>query len=131
MIGWCSATSGASAAPAVAPWWYVQGRTSEIIRLVDGTEVHPVLFSTAIGANRGVADYQVRQRGEVLEVSVVPAGRLEAGSVVVVLERHLRDAGAPPGTVVAVRVVDEVPRHPVTGKAARVVPDRSLAVPVV
>lgn len=73
----------------------VQGRTSEIFRLVDGTEVHPVLFSTAIGANRGVADYQVR-------------------------------AGAGPATKVCLRTVDEIPRHAITGKAARFIPERSV-----
>lgn len=107
----------------------VQGRTSEIFRLVDGTEVHPVLFSTAIGSNRGVADYQVRQRGAVLEVDVVPAATLDATALVGAVERHLREAGAGPATKVCLRTVAEIPRHAITGKAARFLPDRSVGPP--
>ena len=98
----------------------VQGRTSEIFRFAGGAEVHPVLFSTAIGANRGVADYQVRQRGEVLEVDIVPAGELDAASIGAAVERELAQAGA--SAKVCLRLVDAIPRHPVTGKATRFIP---------
>lgn len=97
----------------------VQGRTSEIFRLGDA-EVHPVLFSTAIGADRNVADYQVRQRGDVLEVDVVPHGELNAARLALTIERAVRDAGG--SAKVCLRTVTAIPRHPVTGKATRFVP---------
>lgn len=97
----------------------VRGRTSEIFRF-GGVEVHPVLFSTAIGADRSVADYQVRQRGEVLEVDVVPHGALDGARLASAVERAVADAGA--SAKVCLRLVDVIPRHPVTGKSARFIP---------
>lgn len=99
----------------------VQGRTSEIFHFAGGAEIHPVLFSTAIGAHRFIADYQVRQRGEVLEIDVVPAGDFDATEIVTGVERTLAEAGAT--AKLCLRTVENIPRHPITGKAARFVPE--------
>lgn len=104
----------------------VRGRTSEIFRL--GTvDVHPVVFSNALGAVGEVGDYQVRQRGDVIEVDVVAHGRLEVDALVARVERALADAGA--RVKVCLRTVAEIPRHPVTGKATRYLPDRAQRPP--
>ena len=99
----------------------VDGRTSEIFRFGDA-DVHPVVFSTAIGADRGVADYQVRQRGEGVEVDVVPTAELDLDRLVDAVERGLAAAGVE--AKACVRTVDEIARHPVTGKATRFIPER-------
>jgi hypothetical protein len=72
-----------------------------------------------------VAEYQVRQTATGLDVAVVAVGGL-AGRIASALER----AGLP-APEVRVEFVDDVDRHPATGKARRFVPLNSPTAAVI
>ena len=102
----------------------VEGRTDDTFTFGDGTKVHPIVFSSAIGKLRQVAEYQVRQVGDGVDVDIVTAGSgIDPMSVRATVERALDDAGAA-GVKVCVREVDRIARHGTTAKLRRFVPER-------
>jgi len=98
----------------------VDGRADELFRY--GTiEVHPhVIRSVMVGAPE-VREYQVRQSEHGVDVAVVTDGELDVGAVATSVEESLRRAGVPEPRA-AVSVVDEIARHPDTGKVRRFIP---------
>lgn len=103
----------------------VEGRNDALLDLAD-VLIHPATIRSALLADASVADYQVHRRSAShLDVDVVArpghADRRDiaataAGSITAAL-----DAAGAPGVTVAARLVDELPRHPLTGKVQRFV----------
>lgn len=99
----------------------VDGRADETFWFGD-VAVHPIVFSSAIGKLRQVAEYQVRQHGDVVDIDVVVHGEdIDPVAVRATVERSLEDAGAN-SVQVCVRTVDAISRHGVTAKLRRFVP---------
>lgn len=100
----------------------VDGRADDTFWFGD-VAIHPVVFSSAIGRLRQVAEYQVRQRGNAVDIDIVFHGEaIDSVSVQTEVERSLEDAGAA-AIKVCVRTVDAISRHGVTAKLRRFVPE--------
>lgn len=83
--------------------------------------VHPLVIRSTLFDWPSVVEYQVRQTPDAVDVSVVAAGALDEPAVAAAVERALVAAGLRSPRV-AVRRVDTVARHPLTGKLTRFVP---------
>lgn len=101
----------------------VEGRSDDTFTFSDGRAVHPIVLSSAIGKERTVAEYQVRQRGDALDIGVVPNGDPDVVGLQATVERALENAGAF-GIKASVTIVSDLPRHGTTGKLRRYVPAR-------
>jgi phenylacetate-coenzyme A ligase PaaK-like adenylate-forming protein len=98
----------------------VEGRADELFRY--GTiEVHPHIIRTVMVGASAVREYQVRQSERSVDVAVVTDGELDVGALATSIEDSLRRAGVPEPRA-AVFVVDEIARHPETGKVRRFIP---------
>ncbi len=98
----------------------VEGRQDELLRW-GTTVVHPLIIRSALLDWPSVVEYQVHQTNDGVEVSVVAAGALDEPAVATAVERALATAGLRSPRV-AVRRVDTLARHPLTGKLTRFVP---------
>lgn len=101
----------------------VEGRSDDTFTFSGGRAVHPIVFSSAVGKERAVAEYQVRQKGDAVHVDVVPNGDLDPIGLQVLVERALEAAGAA-GVKVSVGLVAEIVRHGTTAKLRRYMPER-------
>lgn len=101
----------------------VEGRSDDTFHFSGERAVHPIVFSTAIGKQRAVAEYQVRQRGDAVDIDVVANDHLDLLALQSIVERSLEDAGAA-GVKVSVDLVGSIGRHGVTAKLRRYLPER-------
>ncbi len=95
----------------------VEGRADDTFRY-GSVDVHPLAFRTVLVNAPGVREYLVRQTEAGADVAVVLDRRLDRGALAASFEQSLRTAGVPEPHV-TVRILDEIPRHPETGKAKR------------
>jgi phenylacetate-coenzyme A ligase PaaK-like adenylate-forming protein len=97
----------------------VGGRVEDVFRY-GPVEVHPIVINTVMMKIPSISEYQVRQTRFGVDVDVVAHDRIEIGGLRHAIENGLRQAGLV-NTTVTVGVVDEIPRHPETGKTRRFV----------
>jgi phenylacetate-coenzyme A ligase PaaK-like adenylate-forming protein len=98
----------------------VEGRQGELFRWAN-TVVHPLVVRSALLDFPTIAEYQVHQLCDGVEISVVAACVVDEGAVAAAVARALETAGLRAPRVV-VRRVAAVPRHPLTGKLRGFVP---------
>jgi phenylacetate-coenzyme A ligase PaaK-like adenylate-forming protein len=114
-------------APGGMPWTVVrvEGRSDDVLRFGDRS-LHPLVVRSVLARRHEVAEYQMRQAPDGLDVDVVLAANPAAGVVGAQdLGEALADAVAGaglPGLAVRVHHVAAVPRDPATGKARRFLP---------
>lgn len=98
----------------------VEGRADAPLRY--GTvEVHPLAVRSVLVRTPEVAEYQVRQTPDGIDVDVVGQGPVDRGVLAEQLGAALAGAGLA-GPQVDVREVEAIERHPETGKVRRFVP---------
>jgi phenylacetate-CoA ligase len=98
----------------------VEGRADEILHY-DHADIHPLVLRSALLAQPGVLDYQVRQTHRGAAVQVL----LERETDLALLRDQLCNALAQAGLAdpdVTVEAVTALRRHPQTGKLPRVIP---------
>lgn len=98
----------------------VQGRADEAFRYGTVT-IDALMIRTVMVKARGVAEYQVRQTDDGIDVAIIAEGPLDQAALAASLERVLRDAGVP-GPHVHVREVTAIPRLAHSGKTRRFIP---------
>ena len=98
----------------------LEGRTTEIFHFADGSQLHPTSLSRVLGGDRAVADYQVRQTDNGLEVDLVEAAAVDHAALGRALADAVISAGGPQ-IAVEVRSVDHIARAQ-SGKARRFIP---------
>jgi phenylacetate-coenzyme A ligase PaaK-like adenylate-forming protein len=97
----------------------VEGRADEVLSW-GGVSVHPHAIRSPL-VTAAVREHQVRQTADGVDIAVVADEDLDTAGLAAAIEAVLGSAGlARPRA--AVRVVDGVPRDPVTGKTRRFVP---------
>jgi phenylacetate-CoA ligase len=101
----------------------ITGRTMDVFTLPGARVQFAALYSPVILAP-GVVEAQLRQVGEVIEVSVVACAAVDTDGLRSTLCGILGRHGVPDPRV-EVRVVDRLDRHPRSGKLARYVPPRT------
>ena len=97
----------------------VDGRAEDMFRY-GPVEVHPIVIDTVMMKMPSIVEYQARQTHTGVDVNVVVHGEIDPAPLAAALESGLRQAGLVNATA-AVRVVDDIPRHPETGKTRRFV----------
>ena len=97
----------------------VDGRAEDMFRY-GPVEVHPIVIDTVMMKMPSIVEYQVRQTNTGVDLNVVVHGEIDSAPLAAALESGLRQAGLVNATA-AVRVVDDIPRHPETGKTRRFV----------
>jgi len=97
----------------------VEGRADEVLRWGE-VSVHPHAIRSAL-VRAAVREQQVRQTPDGVDVAVVADGDVDDAALVATLEEVLGAAGLPRPRA-TVRVVDGVPRDPMTGKTRRFIP---------
>jgi len=103
----------------------VRGRSDQMLHY-EGVDIHPLVVRSVMLKSPETLDYQVRQTPRGIDVdalAVVPVDRDR-------LADHLVEALAGAGLddpVVTVRIVDQLERHPETGKIRRFVPLPAMA----
>jgi phenylacetate-coenzyme A ligase PaaK-like adenylate-forming protein len=97
----------------------VEGRADEVLRWGE-VSVHPHAIRSPL-VRAAVREQQVRQTPDGVDVAVVADEDVDGAAIAAALEKALGAAGLrrPRATV---RVVDGVPRDPVTGKTRRFIP---------
>jgi phenylacetate-CoA ligase len=98
----------------------VQGRNDDILHY-DGIDVHPVAIRSVMVKTPEVVDYQVRQTRCGIDVFALTADGGQLDDLAERLRQALVDSGLR-GAQVAVRVVEGLDRHPVSGKVRRFIP---------
>ncbi len=99
---------------------HVRGRADEVLRY-PGVTLHPHVIRSVLVASPQIADYQVRQTHEGIDIDVLPVGPLTTGELARSLELALARAGLA-GPQVRVNVVSGLRRQPDSGKLSRFVP---------
>jgi phenylacetate-coenzyme A ligase PaaK-like adenylate-forming protein len=97
----------------------VDGRAEDVFRY-GPVEVHPIVIDTVMMTVAAIVEYQVRQTHTGVDVNVVVHGEIDLAAVAASLESGLQRAGLA-NAKATVRVVNEIPRHPETGKTRRFV----------
>ena len=98
----------------------IQGRLDDLFRYGDGAQVHPHLFRSALGRQRNILEYQVRQTECGADIAVHCVGALDTA----VLQREITAGLAASGLErpdVSIRRVNGLERL-ATGKLKRFVP---------
>ena len=98
----------------------VEGRADEAFRYGTVT-VDALMIRTVMVKAPNVAEYQVRQTDNGIDVAIIAEGALDHGALAASLERMLRSAGVP-GPRVHVHEVAAIPRLPHSGKTRRFIP---------
>jgi phenylacetate-coenzyme A ligase PaaK-like adenylate-forming protein len=98
----------------------VQGRADEAFRYGTVT-VDALMIRTVMVRVPDVAEYQVRQTGDGIDVALVAEGAVDHAALAASLERVLRGAGVSAARV-HVREVAAIPRLPHSGKTRRFIP---------
>jgi phenylacetate-CoA ligase len=98
----------------------VEGRADDIFRYGE-LAVDPLVIRTVMVRTPAVVEYQVRQTEPGIDVAVVLDGQLDHAALAASLQQSLRAAGLP-NPQVRVHAIDDLPRHPETGKARRFIP---------
>lgn len=98
----------------------VEGRADDVFRY--GTvSVDPLAIRTVMVKTPAVIEYQVRQTKRGIDVGVVLDGQLDHAALTASLQQSLRTAGLPDPQV-RVHTLDDIARHPETGKTRRFIP---------
>jgi len=97
-----------------------QGRSDDVLRYVT-VHVHPIVIRSVMVASPDVIDYQVNQTRSGIEVFVVTSAGFDVDDLTSRLRRALGGAGLDHPDVVVHRV-EQVDRHPVSGKLRRFSP---------
>jgi phenylacetate-coenzyme A ligase PaaK-like adenylate-forming protein len=98
----------------------VQGRNDDVLRY-DTVHVHPIVVRSVMVASPDVIDYQVSQTPSGIEVFAVTSAGFDVDDLTSRLRRALTAAGLDHADVVVHRV-EQVDRHPVSGKLRRFSP---------
>ena len=99
---------------------HVQGRADEVLRYED-VDVHPHVVRSVLLRTPDITDYQVRQTARGIDVNVIAAADAPLEDLSRCLTEELAHTGlAQPD--VRVQAVENLPRHPQTGKLRRYVP---------
>jgi hypothetical protein len=83
-------------------------------------EVHPIVIDTVMMKIPSIVEYQAWQTNTGVDLNVVAHGEIDPSPLAAALESGLRQAGLVSAKA-TVRFVDEIPRHPETGKTRRFV----------
>jgi phenylacetate-coenzyme A ligase PaaK-like adenylate-forming protein len=97
----------------------ISGRAEDVFKY-GSIEVHPIVIDTVMMKVLSVAEYQARQTHLGVDVDVVTHGAIELAAVEAAIAHGLNRAGVVNATA-TVGVVDEIARHPETGKVRRFV----------
>jgi phenylacetate-coenzyme A ligase PaaK-like adenylate-forming protein len=97
----------------------IEGRAEDTFRY-GAVEVHPLVVGSALVACAQVRCYQVRQTADGVDVAVCASGPLDLEGLRAALTAALGRAGLA-GPRVAIQIVDDIARHPQSGKARRFV----------
>ena len=98
----------------------VNGRAADTFSF-GSIDIHPHVIASALAHAVAVTDYQVRQTTNGVDIEVVLAERTDPERIARTTRDALALAGLHDPTVQVTRV-DELPRHPKTGKLAQFVP---------
>ncbi len=98
----------------------VQGRSDDVLRY-DTVHVHPIVIRSVMVASPDVIDYQVNQTRSGIEVFAVTSAGFDLDDLTGRLRRALDGAGLDHADVVVHRV-EQIDRHPVSGKLRRFSP---------
>lgn len=103
----------------------VQGRIDDILTYGD-VEVHPHVIRSVMGRHPSVAEYQVVQTADGVDVRIRVDGRIDHGLLAEQLTTALAAAGVPDPKATTT-LVDSLERHAATGKLRRFVPLRAAS----
>ncbi len=98
----------------------VRGRNDETLRF--GTaEIHPITIRAVMLTTPEVSEYQIHQTSRGIELFAVCTGDFDSTALTERLQAALAGAGIPKPSV-TVRMVEQLDRHPATGKLRAVIP---------
>jgi phenylacetate-coenzyme A ligase PaaK-like adenylate-forming protein len=97
----------------------VSGRAEDVFRY-GSVELHPIVIDTVMMKIPSITEYQVRQTHFGVDVDVVVRDPIDPFALAAAIENGLRQGGVVNATA-TVGVVDEIERHPETGKTRRFV----------
>jgi phenylacetate-coenzyme A ligase PaaK-like adenylate-forming protein len=100
----------------------IQGRLDDLFRYGDGLQVHPHLFRSALGRQRNILEYQVRQTKRGADIAVHCVGALDTAELHQEITAGLTASGLERPDV-SIRGVKGLERL-ATGKLKRFVPQR-------
>lgn len=98
----------------------VRGRSDDVLRY-DAGDVHPIVIRSVMVASPDVIDYQVNQTRCGIDVFVATSAGLDVDDLTGRLRRALAAAGLDHADVTVHRV-EQVARHPISGKLRRFCP---------
>jgi phenylacetate-coenzyme A ligase PaaK-like adenylate-forming protein len=98
----------------------IAGRSDDVFFYAEGVTVHPMVFRSALGHERHIVDYQVRQVGGGAVIALRVDGPVDLHAVGRAIEDRLRDAGVA-GARVELSIVDALERGS-AGKLQRFIP---------
>src|SRR5579859_112843 len=98
----------------------VEGRADDVFRYGE-LAVDPLVIRTVMVRTPGALEYQVRQTERGIDVGVILDGQVDHATLAASLQQSLRAAGLAEAQV-RVHTVDDIARHPETGKARRFIP---------
>jgi phenylacetate-coenzyme A ligase PaaK-like adenylate-forming protein len=98
----------------------IQGRLDDCFTYPGGQTVHPFTFRSALGQERAVIEYQVRQTARGADILVCCQGAVDTARLAAAIERALVDLGLASAEV-SVTPVEALARQ-TTGKLKRFVP---------
>lgn len=98
----------------------VQGRNDDVLRY-DAVHVHPIVIRSVMVGSHDVIDYQVNQTDSGIDVFAVTAAGFDVDDLTSRLRRALAAAGLDNADVTVQRV-EQIDRHPVSGKLRRFSP---------
>jgi len=98
----------------------IQGRLDDLFRYADGVQVHPHLFRSALGRQRSILEYQVRQTERGADIAVHCVGALDTAELHREITAGLTASGLERADL-SIRAVNGLERLR-TGKLKRFVP---------
>lgn len=98
----------------------VEGRADDVFHYGE-LALDPLVIRTVMVRTPAVVECQVRQTERGIDVAAVLDGQLDHAALAAALQQSLRAAGLPDPQV-RVHAVDDIARHPETGKARRFIP---------
>lgn len=98
----------------------VQGRVDDVFAYADGATVHPFTFRSALGRERAIVEYQVRQTARGAEILVRREGELDQARLAATLRAALAELGVVDAEI-TITTVDALARQE-SGKFKRFVP---------
>ena len=87
--------------------------------------IHPMAFRHILGQIKEIEEYQITQTENGADVLIVSPGEINTDSIIDGLTKNLTNEGLI-NPELNVKLVDELPRHPETGKVKRFVALKKL-----